>query len=336
MRSPPAMLNHPSELVTALRRSLGMRWSFDSEGDRLCIRYQARGTSYRPPRRLIGWQEMLGILASTFAEHGIPQVPPLPLRWNRETDFTISAVQALDPYLKQRLPYSYRQGYLPQPVIRFTGKRDNSGQLADGFLTAFVNVSCVLPVRDLSEHAQILDTWLTVLSRLGLHARHLEIHGATIPWQRGEVKGITLCLTHGGLEIGDIVLLWNASSPWLMATDLGSGLERLRWAITRIAWPLVVHGSLTERADPAVLDSIRAATLIVANGIQPSDRGPGSALKRLTRSIPAASAALGLSVAVRSAHAYWSLTSPPQLPWPDVCQVLERELASPGTTGLAV
>jgi hypothetical protein len=175
-----------------------------------------------------------------------------------------------------------------------------------------------------------------VLSRLGLHARHLEIHGATIPWQRREVRGITLHVTHGGLEIGDIVLLWNANSPWLMATDLGSGLERLRWAITGMAWPSVVHGSLTERADPAVLDSIRAATLIAANGIQPSDRGPGSALRRLARSIPAASAALGLSVAVRSAHAYWSLTSPSQLPWPDVCQILEGELAPPGTTGLAM
>jgi hypothetical protein len=323
------MLNLPTELVTALRRSLGMRWSFNSEGDRLCVRYQAWGTPYRPPRRPIGWEEMLGILASTFAEHSIPQVPPLPLRWNHETDFTISAIQALDPYLKQCRPYSYRQGYLPQPVIRFTGKRDNSGQLADGFLTAFVNVSCVLPLRDLSEHAQILDTWLTVLSRLGLHARHLEIHGATTPWQRREIEGITLRIAHDGLEIGDIVLLWNASSPWLMATDLGSGLERLRWASTRDAWPLVVHGSLTERADPAVLDIIRAATLIAAQGIPPSDRGPGNALRRLARSIPAASAALGLSAAVRSAYAYWSLTSPLQLPWPEVCRVLEREARIP-------
>jgi hypothetical protein len=50
-------------------------------------------------------------------------------------------------------------------------------------------------------------------------------------------------------------------------------------------------------------------------------------------SIPAASAALGLSAPVRSAYAYWSLTSPPQLPWPDVCQVLEGELAKPGVSG---
>ena len=196
---------------------------------------------------------------------------------------------------------------------------------AGGFLTAFVNVSCVLPIRDTSEHAQILDTWLTALSRLGLHARHLEIYGAARTWHRREVEGITLRIAHDGLEISDIVLLWNASRPSFMATDLGSGLERLRWAITRRAWPSVVYGSLAERADPFVLDTIRAATLIAANGILPNDSGPGNGLRRLARSIPAASAALGLSAAVRSAYAYWSLASPLQLPWPEVCQILDEE-----------
>src|SRR5260370_13135153 len=93
------MMADPGELVTALRRTLGMHWAFDSEGDHLRIRHQARGASYRPRRRPMSWDEMLTILAATFAEHGIAQAPPLPLRWNRETDFTISAIQALDPHL---------------------------------------------------------------------------------------------------------------------------------------------------------------------------------------------------------------------------------------------
>lgn len=321
------MLTYPGALVTTLRRTLGMQWAFDSDRDHLLIRHQAYDASYRPRRRQPGWDEMLAILAGTFAEKGITQAPPLPLRWSRETDFTISAVQALDPHLKLCRPYTYRQGYLAQPVVRFTGKRDNSGHLADGFLTAFVNLSCILPIGDLAEHAQILDTWLTGLSRLGLHARHIEIQGATTPWQRHQVQGITLRIHHNRFEIGDIVLLWNADMPTYMATDLGSGLERLRWAITRRAWPSVVHGSLADHADPTVLDSVRAATLIAGSGISPSDRGPGHALRRLARSIPESSAALGLSVAVRSAYAYWSLTSHLQLPWHEVCQILDSEAA---------
>jgi hypothetical protein len=321
-----AMPNDFSELAAALQSTLGMRWIFDGDGSHLCIRHQAWGTPYRPPRRSIGWEEMLAVLSSTFTEHGIPRVPTLPLRLDRETDFTISAVQALDPYLKQCRPYTYRQGYLPQPVIRFNGQRDESGRLADGFLTAFVNVSCVLPIRNIFEHAQILDIWLTALSRLGLNARHVVIHGSAHPWQRREIRGITLRITHEELEIGDIVLLWNASNPSYMATDLGSGLERLRWAITRRPWPSVVHGSLGERGDPFVLDIVRAATLISGSGIMPSNSGPGNALRRLVKSIPVSSTAFGLSAAVRSAYAYWLLTSPLQLPWPEVCQVLETQV----------
>jgi len=268
------MLTYPGELVTALRRTLGRHWDFDCEGDHLRIRHQAHDAFYRPRRRPTSWDEILDILAATFADHGIAQAPPLPLRWNRETDFTISAIQALDPYLKHRRPYTYRQGYLLQPVVRFTGQRSSSGCLADGFLTAFVNVSCVLPISEPAEHAQILDTWLTALSRLGLHARHVEIHGVITPWRRREVQGITLRIRHGGLEIGDIVLLRNADRPSFMATDLGSGLERLRWAITRKPWVSVVYGSLAERADPAVLDIVRAATSSPETESRPVIAGP--------------------------------------------------------------
>jgi hypothetical protein len=75
-RSRHDMLTDPGELVTALRRTLGMHWAFDSEGDHLRIRYRARGASYRPRRRPISWDEMLTVLAATFAEHGIAQAPP--------------------------------------------------------------------------------------------------------------------------------------------------------------------------------------------------------------------------------------------------------------------
>src|SRR5258708_36172027 len=152
------MMTDPGELVTALRRTLGTHWAFDSEGDHLCIRHQARGASYRPRRRPISWDEMLTILSATFAEHGIAQAPPLPLRWNRETDFTISAIQALDLHLKRCRPYTYRQGYLPQPLARLTAQRNTSPHLAARFLTAFRNISCVLPIGPPPQPPQILDT----------------------------------------------------------------------------------------------------------------------------------------------------------------------------------
>src|ERR1019366_5437851 len=219
------------------------------------------------------WPEMLARIEGAFAGHGIARAHPLPIRWNHETDFTISAIQALDPYLKRRQEFTYRQGYLPQPVIRFTGHRDEAGNLADGFLTAFVNISCIQPIAGIDEHAAILDAWLTVLSRLGLHARHIQILGRITSWRRREVRGVTLHIRHADLPIGDLVLLWNAEDPSVMVTDLGSGLERLRWAVTRAPWQQIVHGPLAGHASLDVLDAIRTGTLITGSGIRPAARG---------------------------------------------------------------
>jgi hypothetical protein len=138
------MMTDPGELVTALRRTLGTHWAFDSQGDHLCIRHQARGASYRPRRRPVSWDEMLTILAATFAEHGIAQAPPLPLRWNRETDFTISAIQALDPHLKQRRARSSTMRrrtppghpatlYIVHSVARWTGQAGDPAQARDRY-----------------------------------------------------------------------------------------------------------------------------------------------------------------------------------------------------------
>jgi hypothetical protein len=313
------------ELPAALRRALHNRWEFTVDGERLHVQHRDRATPYRPPHRTPDWPGLLDRLESAFTEYGVPRVPALPLRWRRETDLTSSAIQALDPYLKHRRPYVYRSGYLPQPVVRFTGKRTAAGRLADGFLTSFVNVSRVEPIKTVDDHAAVFDDWVGVLSRLGLHARHLELVGDLRVWQRGPVEGITLRYRHAGLELGDIVLLWNAEDPSYVVTDLGTGLERLRWAISRGHWPDLVHGPLARTVDHDVLDALRTAVLLIGSGIAPGSRGPGSAVRRLLRLIPRDLAVIGLSHAVRAAHRYWTLTVPGIPPWPHIAEQLDQQ-----------
>lgn len=313
------------ELVAALRRVLHDRWEFAADGEQLHIRHRDGGTPYRPPRRVPDWAELLDHLESAFAVHGVARAAALPLRWRRETDLTISAVQALDPYLKYRKPYVYRSGYLPQPVVRFTGKRDAAGRLEDGFLTSFVNVSRVEPIKTIDDHAAIFDDWIGVLSRLGLHARHLELFGKLSTWRRGPVEGITLRYRHAGMELGDIVLLWNAEDPVYLVTDLGTALERLRWTISRGLWLDLIYGPLAEFADSDALDAIRTLVLLVGSRIAPAARGPGSASRRLLRSLPGDATRLGLSAAVRQFHSYWALNADGMPSWPEIAQQIEQQ-----------
>jgi hypothetical protein len=265
-------------------------------------------------------------LERAFAAVGVCRASVLPLRWRRETDLTISAVQALDPYVKHKKPYVYREGYLPQPVVRFTGQRDEHGQLRDGFLTSFVNTSHVRRVSAPGDIATMLDQWLTILSRLGLHARHVGIHGDLAVWHRDPVAGITLHYDHAGIPLGDLVWIWNEADPAFTIGDLGSGLERLAWTMTRTDWPELIHGRLARHSDPTTLDAIRTATLIAMSGIHDAARGPGAALRRMVRCIASRDVALGLDAAVRAYHGFWQLTAPLHVTWPEVACLLHAQI----------
>ncbi len=308
-----------------LRAALAPHWEFTVDGPRIKIQHPHRGTPYRPPRRPPSWKELLHSLETAFADVGAPRDDCLPLRWGRDTELTISAVQALDPLLKDGRPQTYRRGFLPQPVVRFTGERDASGDLRDGFLTSFVNVSRVQPIERLDEYGVILDGWLSVLSQLGFHARHLSIHGALTPWRRREVAGITLHFRHLDLDLGDIVLLWNAEDPTRMAVDLGTGLERLAWARTQQGWPHLVYGRFAQSAPPTTLDAIRTATLLLGHGIHPAARGAGGITRRVIGAIAPDAARLGVSAMVRDAFHYWTLFGELRVPWPAVACLIEEE-----------
>ncbi|MCX5390927.1 hypothetical protein [Streptomyces sp. NBC_00094] len=310
-----------------LRAALGPHWEFTVDGPHIEIAHPHRGTPYRPPRRPPTWRELLDSLELGFARDGAPRDVCLPLRWGRETELTISAVQALDPLLKDGQLRTHRSGFIPQPVVRFTGHRDAAGELKDGFLTSFVNISRVQPIQSMDEYGAILDGWLTVLSQIGFHARHLSIYGTLTPWRRRQVEGITLRFRHLDLTLGDIVLLWNTAHPHRLAVDLGTGLERLAWARTRADWSTLVYGPFSEGVPARTLDAVRTATLLVGNGILPASRGAGQATRRVIRAIDAQAARLGVSALARFAYPFWDLFSPLSLPWPQVVLAIDGELA---------
>ncbi|WP_435176394.1 hypothetical protein [Actinacidiphila sp. bgisy145] len=313
----------PAEIPGLLRKTLGPRWNFTVDGTHLDVRHLDHGTPYRPPRHALPWPDLLALLESAFGDQGVPRAPCLPLRWGRETELTISAIQAFDPVLKDGGTIPYRQGFIPQPVVRLTAKRGADGTLRDGFLTSFVNASRVELLPDPTAYATAFDQLLTVLSRLSLHARHISFHGNLAIWRRRQVEGITLRFDHADLPLGDVVLLWNATHPDRLVLDLGTSLERLAWTRSRDSWPTLIFGPLADAAAYETLDALRTATLLLAHGIAPSARGAGSITRRVLHSISSDAFGLGLVGAVRQVHGYWRTASPLSVPWPQVAALME-------------
>lgn len=314
------------QIPIVMRTALGPHWEFTGDDHHIEVRHPNRGTPYRPPRRPPSWRELLDSVETGFARAGVARDACLPLRWGRETELTISAVQALDPLLKDGQLRTYRSGFLPQPVVRFTGQRDATGHLNDGFLTSFVNVSRVQRIGSLDEYGAVIDDWLTVLSQLGFHARHLSINGKLSSWRRRQVEGITLRFCHLGHTLGDIVLLWNTEHPDRMAVDLGSGLERLAWARTQERWHQLIYGRFAVAAPPTTLDAIRTATLLLGHGITPASRGAGGITRRVIGTIDPNAARLGVGALVRDMYSYWSLFGVLRAPWPEIARVIEEEM----------
>lgn len=323
------MLTHPhsQQLLSALQRTLGSSWEISVSETKLVVEHRGRGTPYHPPRRAPSWTELLDDLADGFNSQGISRDNCLPLRWGRDTELTISAIQALDPYLKDGREVTHRRGYIPQPVVRLNAKRDPTGNLRPGHLTSFVNTSCVLPISTVDEYAATFDAWLSVLSHLGLHARHISLYGDLSVWRRREVEGITLRFRHLDRTIGDQVLLWNAANPNRMAVDLGTGLEQLTWTRTNRAWDRLIFADLMDAAPPPLLDAVRTATLLISTGIHPASHGPGSITRRAIAPLRQIGVGLGVSTAVRRFHDFWSAVAPMSTPWPNVVSMIEDECA---------
>jgi hypothetical protein len=320
----------PDLLRRAFARQLNDLWDVRLVDNRLIVEHTRPITTYTPPRRWMGWAALLSRLDDAFTEVGAAVARPLPLRWGHETELTVSAVQALDPYLKWGCAVPYRSGYLPQPVVRTTARRTAGGHLADGFLTSFVNTSRVEPIDTVDDVAVVFDQWLTVLSRLGLNARHLRLHGDLTIWRRREVQGVTLRFTHDGLGLGDLVVLQSIDQPERLVVDLGSGLERLGWAISRLPWITLVHGRPMAPLTAEQTDALRTAILLLASGIAPAARGAGSVTHRSLRRLRNLSARSGrlpdVRSEARSMYAYWAQMANLRLPWVAVEDSLVRAL----------
>lgn len=329
------MLTHPRsrQLVSALQRILGPSWEISVSGATLAVEHRDRGTPYCPPRNTPSWTDLLDDLAEGFSSQGIARDECLPLRWGRDTELTISAIQALDPLLKDGRAVTHRQGFIPQPVVRLNANREPSGNLSAGHLTSFVNTSCVLPISAVEEYATMFDAWLSVLSRLGLHARHISLYGDLSVWRRREVEGITLRFRHLDRTFGDQVLLWNAANPDRLAVDLGTGLEQLAWTRTDQSWEQLVFTDLMNAAPPPLLDAVRTATLLIGSGIRPASHGPGSITRRVLAPLRQKGVGLGVSAAVRRFDHFWSTVTTMSTPWPNIGSTIEDECARLGPAG---
>lgn len=226
------------------------------------------------------WDSLIAAYSSRFAELGYARSLLMPLSYSRGSEVLNSAVQGLDPYLKDGHDYCFREGVLTQPVVRFGAAESSLKALEQGFLTSFVNLSRVGPVASFAEYARAACEGTELL--LGMLGGNDDVFlsGATAGWRREHVQGFTLRIYVGEVELGDFVFIESRNHPQRKGFDMGASLERLRWTVTGIGWADSVFGEMASARSPSALDALRTSILLVGCGIDASARGAGSVTRR--------------------------------------------------------
>lgn len=138
-----------------------------------------------------------------FQKLGYTPTNPIDVvRKSERTLFASAAGQIFDDAIyKGRNPY-YKKVILSQPVIRLQGE-DLIGKV-DGYSTSFVNVGTEQWNPNPKEHADAVDSWLSLLSELGIFAGNLslKVKDDLNLWGDHAVQTRSLRFNYGGLELG--------------------------------------------------------------------------------------------------------------------------------------
>ncbi len=204
------------------------------------------------------------------------------------TDLIGAGVQILEPTLFGVKPVLMGASLVFQPVARmqyFGDCKEN-----DRGSTSFVNVCSEEASCSFGRHLEHIDTWLGILSHLGLFMGNVILlrRISSENWGNGEFRQFELFVTYGDLELGDAVFGLVPTRTWgiLPISDIGFGLERLVWAINKFSSyfdpirPLSFGLSFSRHTH----DVLRTAALLTLCGIEASNESTGFQLRKVCKS----------------------------------------------------
>lgn len=202
------------------------------------------------------------------------------LSYDETTLFCPAGMQQFKKQFKDK-KYTGTKGNI-QPCIRL----NDINELGDGTHLAYFNMIGLFSFRDWSVEKTV-NFWLEFIEdRLKLKVHEVTIHpkrknwskfyayknvaileNADNEWSDGEIGGYCTEFFHNGIEIGNIV------NPLGECIDVGFGFERLDQLVNN-------KPALTK------LESLESVIqVLIANGVEPSNKGHGYVLRKLLREL---------------------------------------------------
>lgn len=215
-------------------------------------------------------------LKKYFMELGYKCEQPHNIVNNNDTVFISAGIQ---PLLS-----NYRKGdilptaklYISQPVIR-TQFVDS---VEEGYSIAFINSTTASFNNSEKEHNELVSDWLNLFYELGLKKNKISTRKRDYERQWGDllVKGNTTFYYYDNIELGDTTFFTSITKEGKhfdleTMSDVGFGIERVRWVSTRKPYFDLYSSSKNLNADVKAL--LSALALLAVNGVKASNKNSG-------------------------------------------------------------
>jgi len=199
------------------------------------------------------------------------------------TVFTTAGIQILEDAVHREGPIPIDKIFVSQPVVR-TQFIDS---VCDGTSISFVNLSTVIANSTHEQHFNALSDWFSLFDILGFNKELFRFyHKETEPkWGSKIFKNGVIKIEYNNIQIGDAVYIYDIPQNTrqnLMISDIGFGLERLRWMLSTGEYgdQFGIKGQYTPPTD-----IIRTLSLFAGSGLLPSNQGAGYRFRQISKKL---------------------------------------------------
>lgn len=237
-------------------------------------------------KKLVTPAQVVREMTDHFGSAGFGLVAPLNIaNFEGKTDLIIAGVQMFDGVIHRNQAIQEEKVFVAQPCVRMQFQRHVETQ--EGTSTSFVNVCTEKMNAKFDEHLQSVDSWCTILSRLGLHMNDFIVimQTSTNDWGTGKFSNLELFFSYGGLELGDAsyFLVPQTNGPHIPISDIGFGLERIVWAMNKTDSYFDTLAPWTSDGSKEMFDSCRTLALLALCGVQAGNKGPSLQFRRFSK-----------------------------------------------------
>lgn len=215
-------------------------------------------------------------LKSFFQQKKYKCIKPYSIINNNDTVFVSAGIQPLLLDYREGKLNELQNLYVAQPVIR----TQYSNSIEEGSSIAFTNLTTACFNHSEQEHNKMIQDWYELLSEVGMDKNLITFCSDIYEtkWGDLELQGKRTFYYYRDVEIGDTTFFTKIIDDKSMIvadsmSDLGFGLERLRWKASGMPYYNLYSDS--HELDIRLKAYLSAMALLTVNNIQPSNKNSG-------------------------------------------------------------